>query len=119
MNMTLFTKIMFLKSGCHSQQKEKFEIVHHHYPTRQSENNFIKPKTFIKTTKSAISSHGPPIGNNLIDKDTKTKTSTPPCKRRLKNHLIQGKNIANYFYKFYLKSCYNIFKHFPRGSVHL
>ena len=75
----------------------KFEIVHHHYPTRHSENNFIEPKIYFKATKFAISSRGPRLWNSLTDKDTKTITSTPLFKRRLKNHLIKIKNVTNYF----------------------
>ena len=75
----------------------KFEIVHHHYQTRHSENNFIKPKIYFKATKFAISSRGPRLWNSLTDKDIKTITSTPLFKRRLKNRLIKIKNITNYF----------------------
>ena len=75
----------------------KFEIVHHHYPTRHSENNFIEPKIYFKATKFAISSRGPRLWNSLTDKDIKTITSTPLFKKRLKNHLIKIKNITNYF----------------------
>ena len=75
----------------------KFEIVHHHYPTRHSENNFIEPKMYFKATKSAISSGGPRLWNSLTDKDTTTVTSTPLFKRRLKNDLIKIKNVTNYF----------------------
>ena len=39
--------------------ENKFEIVHHHYPTRNSENNFIEPKIYFKATKFGISSRGP------------------------------------------------------------
>ena len=77
--------------------ENNFEIVHHHYPTRHSEYNFIEPKIYFKTTKFAISSRGPRLWNILIDKDTKAITSTPPFKRKLKNHLIKVKNITNYF----------------------
>ena len=75
----------------------KFEIVHHHYQTRHSENNFIEPKIYFKATKFAISSRGPRLWNSLTDKDIKTITSTPLFKRSLKNHLIKIKNITNYF----------------------
>ena len=75
----------------------KFEIVHHHYQTRHSENNFIEPKIYFKATKFAISSLGPRLWNSLTDRDIKTITSTPLFKRRLKNHLIKIKNITNYF----------------------
>ena len=75
----------------------KFEIVHHHYQTRHSENNFIEPKIYFKATKFAISSRGPRLWNSLTDKDIKTITSTPLFKRRLKNHLIKIKNRTNYF----------------------
>ena len=75
----------------------KFEIVHHHYQTRHSENNFVEPKIYFKATKFAISSRGPRLWNSLTDKDIKTITSTPLFKRRLKNHLIKIKNITNYF----------------------
>ena len=74
----------------------KFEIVHHHYQTRHSENNFIEPKIYFTATKFAISSRGPRLWNSLTDKDIKTITSTPLFKRRLKNHLIKIKNITNY-----------------------
>ena len=88
MNMTLFTKIIYLKSGWQNQQRNKFEIVHYHYPARHTKNKFIKTKLFLKTIKFAISSHGPPTWNNVIDKDTKTITSIPPFKRRLKKYLF-------------------------------
>ena len=74
----------------------KFEIVHHHYPTRHSENNFIEPKIYFKATKFAISSHGSGLWNTLTDKDTKTVTSTQLFNRRLKNHLIKINNVTNY-----------------------
>ena len=77
--------------------ENKFEIVHHHYPTKHSENNFTEPKIYFKATKFAISSRGPRLWNSLTDKDTKTITSTPLFKRKLKNHLIKVKNITNYF----------------------
>ena len=74
----------------------KFEIVlHHHYQTRHSENNFIEPKIYFKATKFAISSRGPRLWNSLTDKDI--ITSTPLFKRRLKNHLIKIKNITKLF----------------------
>ena len=28
--------------------ENKLEIVHHHYPTKHSENNFIEPKIYFK-----------------------------------------------------------------------
>ena len=74
----------------------KFEIVHHHYPTRHSENKFIEPKIYFKATKIAISSHGPRLWNTLTDKDTKIVTSTLLFNTRLKNHLIKIKNVTNY-----------------------
>ena len=76
---------------------DKLEIVHHHYPTRHSENNFIEPKIYFKATKVAISSSGPCLCNSLTDQDTKTITSTTLFKRKLKNHLIKIKNVTNYF----------------------
>ena len=45
--------------------ENKFEIVHHHYPTRHSENNFIEPKIYFKATKFAISLRGPRLWNSL------------------------------------------------------
>ena len=72
----------------------KFEIVHHHYPTRHSGNNFIEPKIYFKATKIAISSHGPRLWNTLTD--TKIVTSTQLFNRRLKNHLVKIKNVTNY-----------------------
>ena len=74
--------------------ENKFEIVCHHYPTRHSENNFIEPKVYFKATKFAMSSRGLRVWNSLTDKDTKTITSTPLFKRKLKNHLIKVKNIT-------------------------
>ena len=35
--------------------EKKFEVVHHHYPTRHGENNFIEPKICFKANKFAIS----------------------------------------------------------------
>ena len=61
----------------------KFEIVHYHYPTKHSENNFTEPKIYFKATKFAISSRRPRLWNSLTDKDTKTITSTPLFKRKL------------------------------------
>ena len=78
----------------------KFEIVHHHYSTRHSENNFIEPKIYFKTTKFAISSCRLRLWNSLTDKDTKTVTSTPLFKRRLKNHLIKKKMQQTIFKNF-------------------
>ena len=75
----------------------KFQIFHHHYPTRHRENNFIEPKIYFKATKFPISSRGPRLWNSLTDKDPKTITSTQFFKRKLKNHLIKVKNITNYF----------------------
>ena len=75
----------------------KFELVHHNYQTRHSENNFIEPKLYFKTTKFAISSRGPRLWNSVTDKHTKTLTSTPLFKRKLKEHLIKLKNITKYF----------------------
>ena len=46
----------------------KFEIVHHHYPIRHSENNFIEPKIYFKATKSAISSRGSRVWKALLIK---------------------------------------------------
>ena len=77
--------------------EDKFEIVHHHYPVRHSENNFIEPKVYFKATKFAISSRGPRLWNSLTDKETKTITSTQLFKSKLKNHLIKVKNMTNYF----------------------
>ena len=77
--------------------ENKFEIVHYHYPTKHSENNFTEPKIYFKATKFAISSRRPRLWNSLTDKDTKTITSTPLFKRIFKNHLIKVKNITNYF----------------------
>ena len=77
--------------------ENKFEIVHHHYPTRHSENSFTEPKIHFMATKFAISSRGPRLWNSLTNKDTKTITSTPLFKRKLKNHLIQIKIITNHF----------------------
>ena len=74
--------------------ENKFEIVHHHYPKRHSENNFIVPKINFKATKFAISLHGPRLWNSLTDKDTKAITSTPLSKRKLKKHPIKVKNIT-------------------------
>ena len=90
----------------------RFEIVHHHYPTRHSENNFIEPKIYFKDTKSAISSREPRLWNSLTDKDAKTITSTSLFKRKLKNHLIKIKNITNYFEEFFSISYCNISKLF-------
>ena len=53
-----------------------FEIVHHHYQTRHSENNFIDPKIYFKATKFGISLRKPRLWNILSDKDIKTITST-------------------------------------------
>ena len=46
----------------------KLEIVHHHYQTRHSENNFIEPKIYCKATKFAISSREPRLWNTLLIK---------------------------------------------------
>ena len=35
----------------------RFEIVHHHYPTRHSENNFIEPEIYFKDTKFLHMNH--------------------------------------------------------------
>ena len=75
----------------------KSEIVHHHYQTRHSENNFMEPKIYFKATKFTITSRGPRLWNSVTDKDIKTITSIELFKRRLKNHLIKIKYIANYF----------------------
>ena len=75
----------------------KFEIVHHHYQTRHSENNFNEPNIYFKATKFGISLHGPRVWNSLTDKVIKTITWITFFKRRLKNHLIKIKNITNYF----------------------
>ena len=75
----------------------EFEIIHHHYPKRHSENNFTEPKIYFKATKFAISSRGPRLWNNLTDNETITITSIPLFKRKLKNHLIKIKSITNYF----------------------
>ena len=60
--------------------KNKFEIVHHCYPIRNSGKNFIELKTYFKATMFAISLCGPRLWNSLIDKDTKTITSFPLLK---------------------------------------
>ena len=64
--------------------QNKFEIVHHLYPTRHRENNFIEPKIYFKVTKFGISSRGRRLQNNLTDKETKTITSISFFKRKLK-----------------------------------
>ena len=92
--------------------ENKFEIVHHYYPTRHSKNNFIKPKIYFNITKFATSSRGACLWNSLIDKDTKTINLTPVFERKLKNHLIQIKNIRNYIQEFYSISYYSISKLF-------
>ena len=43
----------------------KFEIVHHHYPTWHSENNFTEPKIYFMATKFATSSCGPHLWNSI------------------------------------------------------
>ena len=55
----------------------KFEIVHHHYPTRRNENNFTEPKIYFKAIKFAIPSRGARLWNSLTDKYIKTITSIP------------------------------------------
>ena len=77
--------------------ENKFEIVHQHYPTSHSKNNFIEPKIYFKFTKFAILSRGPRLWNSLTDKDIKTITSTSLFKRKLKNHLTKVRNITNCF----------------------
>ena len=100
--------------------ENKFETEHHHYPTRDSENNFIEPKIHFKATTFAISLRGPHLWNSLTDKYTKAISSTPLFKRKLKNHLIKIKNITNFLLIDFVQyrtitSLSSLSHNFPRG----
>ena len=75
----------------------KFQIVQHSYATKHSENNFEEPKVTLKTTKFAISSRGPCLWNEHIDSFVKTITSALVFKAKLKEYLIELRNVTNYF----------------------
>ena len=68
-----------------------------YYPKRHSKNNAIEPKIYLKSTSFEISSRGPILWNSLTDKGVKTNALTTLFKRKLNNHLIKIKIIANYF----------------------
>ena len=75
----------------------KFEIEQHNYATWHSENNFEEPKITLKTTKFAISSRGPHLWNKHTDRFVKTITSALVFKAKLKEYLIELRNVTNYF----------------------
>ena len=72
-------------------------MIHHHYPKKHSENNFIDPKIYFKATKFALSSREPRLWNTLADKYTKQITSTSLFKTKFKNHLIKIKKYSKLY----------------------
>ena len=66
--------------------ENKFKMINHKHSTRHSENNFIEPKIYFKSTKFAISSRGPRLWNRFTDHKAKTITSAPLFKAKLKDY---------------------------------
>ena len=75
----------------------KFEIEQHNYATWHSENNFEEPKITLKTTKFAISSRGPHLWNKHTDRFVKIITSALVFKAKLKEYLVELRNVTKYF----------------------
>ena len=48
-----------------------FDVPFHVYPTNFSLINFSVPRTFLKTTRFAISARGPLLWNNCLSKEEK------------------------------------------------
>ena len=77
--------------------RTKFQIVHHNYATRHSEENFEEPKITFKSTKFAISSRKPRLWNKHSDRFSKTITSALIFKGKLKEYLVKLRKVSSYF----------------------
>ena len=74
-----------------------FKKIEHAYPTRFSNNNFVQPKTFSKTTNFSISKRGPYLWNTLLDNDTKSILTLDHFKTKVKQELLMNDNETNFF----------------------
>ena len=76
---------------------ERFHIIDHIYPTRNSQNNFAQSMIKYKQTKNAISARGPSLWNNILQENLKSLTSEPLFKRKVKELLLSLENEIQYF----------------------
>ena len=62
----------------------------HAYPTNFSLRNFSLPRTFLKTTRFAISARSPLLWNNCLSKTKKGIDNILLSKKRTKEKIING-----------------------------
>ena len=74
-----------------------FSVACHAYPTTFSLINFSLPRTFLKTTRFAISARGPVIWNNCLSKNEKEKEDFLLFKQRAKEKIMELSTVANLF----------------------
>ena len=74
-----------------------FDIPCHAYPTNFSLINFSVPRTFLKTTRFAISTRGPLIWINCLSKEEKEIDNSLLFKKRAKEKIMNLSTAANFF----------------------
>ena len=69
----------------------------HAYPTNFSLINFSVPRTFLKTTRFAISARGPLLWNNCLSKEEKEIDKFLLFKKRATEKIMELSTAANFF----------------------
>ena len=67
------------------------------YPTNFSLINISAPRTFVKTTRFAISTRGPLLWNNCLLKEEKEIDNFLLFKKRAKEKIMELNTAANFF----------------------
>ena len=74
-----------------------FDVPCHAYPTNFSLINFSVPRTFLKTTRFAISARGPLLWNNCLSKEEKEIDNFLLFEKRAKEKIMELRTAANFF----------------------
>ena len=73
-----------------------FDVPCHAYPTNFSLINFSVPRTFLKTTRFAISDRGPLLWNNCLSKEEKEIDNFLLFRKRAKEKIMELSTAANF-----------------------
>ena len=76
---------------------QKFQIIDHIYPTRNSQNNFVQSVIKINQTKNELSARGPSLWNNILNENLKCLTFPELLKGKVKDLLHRIENEIKFF----------------------
>ena len=76
---------------------QKFWIIDHIYPTRNSQNYFVQFMIKMNQAKNAVSARGPSLWNNILNENLKCLTSAELFKGKVKDLLHSIENEIQFF----------------------